>query len=205
MMLYGHRTPKHAAGYSCKSSVHCVGQAYHTPSLNLILLLLLHLQNVTITINIDHCLASCGLNPDVTPLNPSDPTAGPSSRPITRQQLQVLCVEQTANGDARDCSSMLHSTFDVTLGWSVMSTRFDAQAQSFALVQRGVRVRGDEQASLMNDAGSTSVSEARVSPENSTALLGPSSRSGGAGSTVPRGIPGGDGHPQFLYVRRMEF
>jgi hypothetical protein len=164
-----------------------------------------NLQNVTITINIDHCLASCGLNPDVTPLNPSDPTAGPANKPITHQQLQVLCIEQTASGDARDCSNTLHNTFEVTLGWSVMSRRFDAQAQSFAPVQRGIRVRGDEQVLLTNGASSTAVGEALV-PENGNALLDPSNRSSGKGSTVlPRGVPGDDGRPQFMYVRRMEF
>jgi hypothetical protein len=139
------------------------------------------------------------------PLNPSDPTAGPDSRPITRQQLQVMCIEQTADGDARDCSNMLHKTFDVTLGWSVMSPRFDAQAQSFAPVQRGVRARGDEQVLLTNGASNMAVGEALVSSENGNALLEPSSRHGGNGSTVlPRGVPGDDGRPQFMYVRRME-
>jgi hypothetical protein len=162
-------------------------------------------QNVTVAININHCLARCGLNPDVPPLQPADPTAGPSSKPIKRRQLQVLCIEQTPNGDARDCGDLLHHNgLDMTLGWSVLSSRFDARAQSFA---SGGEQAGDQRKAQQLPLAADATSRAAAGELFTDLKLELKSVPGDVGLRVglPRGVPGEDGSPRFMFAKRMEF
>lgn len=89
------------------------------------------MQNTTIVVNINGCLQHCGLSPDVPPLNPSDPTVGPSTKPLNRSMVQVICVRQSPDGQATDCTSHMAASLAMQLGWSVMSPRVVAAALTF--------------------------------------------------------------------------
>jgi hypothetical protein len=133
------------------------------------LLLLLHVQNRTVAINLNHCMSRCGISPDVPSKDTNDPTKGPIASPITADQLRVLCIEQSSSGEARDCTQQLAGNlqFTTALGWAVLSERFVAGAQTFA--------------------GQEAVHSAAA-----------------AGQIRPRGVPGANGRPQFLFVGKVE-
>jgi hypothetical protein len=131
------------------------------------------LQNVTVAININHCMTQCGLSPDVPAKDSTDPTKGPITSPIKAQNLRVLCIEQSPTGEARDCTHLLAGNvkFSTGLGWAVLSDWFVAGAQTFAS------------------------QEAVHSAATGTAA---------GGRSKPRGVPGADGQPQFLFVGKFE-
>jgi hypothetical protein len=130
--------------------------------------------------------------------------------------LQVLCIEQTPSGDARDCSSLLRGSFEMTLGWSVLSARFDAHAQLFERRQ-GEQQQQQQQQQQQNKAqklpfvghaSDTAVGELLTS---SSDTLAPNTSDtvitvgDDVGLGVPRGVPGDHGEPRFLFAQRMEF
>eukprot|EP00883_Tetradesmus_obliquus_P008134 jgi/Sobl393_1/18821/SZX79129.1 len=131
-------------------------------------------RNVTVAININHCMAACGISPDVPAKDPTDPTQGPISSPITPSKLRVLCIQQSPSGEARDCTRQLAGklSWNAGLGWAVLSERFVAGAQTFA-------ARG----AVRSTAAATAAAGGRVRP---------------------RGVPGAIGHPQFLFVGKFE-
>lgn len=152
------------------------------------------LQNTTVVVNINHCLQRCGLDPDTPPLNPNDPTGGPSSKPLNRDQVQILCIQQTPEGQAKDCTSLLHHTYNVGLGWSIMSKQFDLQAQTFTPQEQG---RWADESLLLHPASDVSADGP---------VLGRADASGTAlVMQQPVGIADANGQPQYLFAKRVDF
>lgn len=68
-----------------------------------------------------------GINPDISPLNPEDPTQGPSHKPLTRDQLRLVCVDS----DNLDCTATIGGTYRVSLGWDIMTDKYVSEAQAY--------------------------------------------------------------------------
>ncbi|KAF8056830.1 sdr42e1 [Scenedesmus sp. PABB004] len=132
-------------------------------------------RNTTVAIYLNPCLAAMGRDPDVPPRVPGDATSGPAAPPLRPDELTLVCID----GDRADCTDLLPPGHELALGWSVLAPRFDATAQSFAL-------GGDDGAG---------------------AGVGVADYAGGyaphAAHAVPRGVPGDDAAPRFLYAQRL--
>lgn len=68
-----------------------------------------------------------GISPNVPPLHPDDPTLGPSHKPLTRDQLRIVCID---SGN-KDCTSIVEGTYKLSLGWDIMTSTFVSAAQTF--------------------------------------------------------------------------
>eukprot|EP00775_Hariotina_reticulata_P002467 gene2467-2770_t len=81
----------------------------------------------SVAIAITPCLQRNGINPDVSPKDPADPTSGPAALPITRQNIRLLCIDSAG----LDCTPLVRKQFKVALGWSILTKTFDPTAQTF--------------------------------------------------------------------------
>lgn len=137
-------------------------------------------QNTTVAIYLNACLLRAGIKPAVKPLNASDPSAGPSQRPVTLDQLHVVCID----GQKQDCSSELSGRFSTSLGWSVLSAQYQPAAKrTFAPSTSNV---GDAHAG--HQAATIGIASVGIASMSSELL--------------PLGVPDSDMQPRWLHLQR---